>query len=153
MAKTAKKVKEKVKSPGRPLGGHLPRKAAPPLPVEEAIKEPERKAFYNECYALMKEKYGEGVKAYLPQLDLYVMATLKSRQLMGLVMSEGTVVQHTNRVGHTNNSENPRVRAFKMMNEQAMKLGKELGISSISKVRKTIVKDTAKRGFKLDAKV
>ena len=135
---------------GRPKGPTAPRKTAPPL-KEKKLDVKERDAFYKDCLGILKEKYGDST-FYLPQLDMYVTATLKAAQLMGEIAVEGTTVQHTNKSGHTNNAENPKVRLFKMMNEQAMKLGKDLGLSNISKVRKTVVKDSTKRGFKLDGK-
>ena len=136
---------------GRPKGPTAPRKTAEPL-KEKGLDVKVKKQFYADCLAILKEKFGDS-SFYLPQLEMYVVMTLKAAQLATDIAVEGTTTQYTNRAGHTNNSENPKVRLFKMMNEQAMKLGKDLGLSNISKVRKTVVKDSMKRGFKLDGKV
>jgi len=122
------------------------------LEKEGKINEKERKLFYDECLGILKAKHGDS-NFYLPQLDMYVMTTLKAQQLMKSVLSEGATIQHTNKAGHTNNVQNPKARLFTMMNDQAMKLAKDLGLSGVSKVRRTVTVDKVKKKFNTETKI
>lgn len=83
---------------------------------------------YDECLSQLQARHGD-TKHYLVPLKMYVQALKKAEALLEEIMGEDTTVQHTNKADHTNQASSPKVRMWALFNEQAMKLGKDLGLN------------------------
>lgn len=83
---------------------------------------------YNECLSVLKERHGAS-KHYLVMLNMYVKATIKAAALLEEITGEDVVIKHTNKANNTNDASSPKVRMWALFNEQAMKLGKDLGLN------------------------
>lgn len=88
----------------------------------------EQQDFYDSCLLELNDRHGKAV-FYLPNLERYVKATFKAGALLDEIMDEEATIKLTNHTGHTNDASSPKVRMFALFNEQAMKLGKDLGLN------------------------
>ena len=103
---------------------------------------------YRECLQILQARHGDA-KYYLVPLRAYVKATIKAETLLDQVLSDEATIQHTNKAGHTNNASNPKVRMWALFNEQAMKLGKDLGLNLHQGKVGRPAKSKEKKGFDL----
>lgn len=111
----------------------------------------EQQKFYDDCLTALKSRNLEA-EYYLPMLKRYVQTTFKAQAILDEIMEEAVTVEHTNKADHTNEASSPKARMYALFNEQAMKLGKELGLSlSTAKVGRP--SKAKKKGFELGGKV
>jgi hypothetical protein len=88
----------------------------------------EYEEMYEECLKVLRARHSD-VRYYLVSLDMYVKATIKAQTLLDEILDTEVTVQHTNKASKTNEASSPKVRMWALFNEQAMKLGKDLGLN------------------------
>lgn len=88
-------------------------------------------SFYDECLKTLKGRIGFD-ETYLVLLDRYVFVNQKLAEMTEELAKASATVQHTNKASHTNESSNPALRVFVILNKESLSLAKELGLTPTS---------------------
>ena len=108
---------------------------------------------YQRLLSELKDRpdYSESLHDLLSQ---YVFALQQSEKLADEIATEGATILFTNKAGHTNTMSNPKVRMFDTLNNSAVRIARELGLTP--KARKALKLSSGKakaKGFNLDGKM
>ena len=81
--------------------------------------------FYTKCLAELqaRENYTD---AFLPLLDRYCTLTVKLNNLNTEIVDEEIVMNHTNKIGATNEASSAKWRMFLALNTEANRLARQL---------------------------
>lgn len=105
--------------------------------------------FYNKCLEELqgRDNYSDTV---IPQLERFVLVTMKCQKLGTEIADEDVTVEHTNKVNAKNKVTSPVWRMFLELNREANALAKELKLSPVNAPTTTKKK---KGGFDLGNKM
>lgn len=84
--------------------------------------------FYKICLAELKSRQNY-TEAYLPQLERFVMLTIKTEQVATEILKEDLVSTYTNRGKQKNKVVNPKIRIFFELNRECNALAGALCLS------------------------
>ena len=81
--------------------------------------------FYNKCLDELRER-DNYTDAFLPLLERYCTLTIKLNKLNAEIVDQEVVVDHTNKIGATNEASSPSWRMFLALNQEANRLARQL---------------------------
>jgi hypothetical protein len=102
--------------------------------------------FYKSCLSELKARPNY-TDAFIPQLERFVTITSKLAKLNSEIVDEEITIDHTNKAKQKNEVSSPKWRMFLMLDAQASKLAKDLGLTPAS--APVIEKKDKKKGFDL----